>query len=126
MIDATWVFLQVLAGALGAVARFGVMAIVRPGSWHWGLFAVNSLGSLGAGAIVGAFSVHAVSWGYSAMVLAFAAGFTTFSTLTVDAAQYIDKREFRTGVVLVGSQVGVGVLLSAIGYISANTLLGAW
>ena len=40
MIDAWWVLAQILAGGFGALARFGVMTVVRPGVWSWGLFAV--------------------------------------------------------------------------------------
>ena len=46
MIDYTWIAVQILFGAFGAVARFGVMTVVTPGRWSWGLFTVNMGGSL--------------------------------------------------------------------------------
>lgn len=125
MIDGWWLAAQVLAGGLGAVARFGVMSVIRPGVWSWGLFAVNALGSLVVGAATGAFAVHALDWTVVALVLSFAAGFTTFSTLTVTAAQHIERREIRTGAVLVTAHVVVGIALAAIGYISTTMFLGA-
>lgn len=125
MIDGWWLAAQILAGGLGAVARYGVMSIIHPGVWSWGLFAVNATGSLVVGAAAGAFTVHALDWTIVALVLGFAAGFTTFSTLTVTAAQHIERREIQTGAVIVTSHVVVGVALAAVGYISTSMLFGA-
>lgn len=125
MIDGWWLAAQILAGGLGAVARFGVMSIVRPGVWSWGLVAVNAAGSLVVGAAAGAFTVQALDWTTASLVLSFAAGFTTFSTLTVTAAQHIERRETRTGTIIVTSHVVVGIALAAVGYISTSMLLGA-
>ncbi len=125
MIDIWWLAAQVLVGGLGAVARFGLMSVIRPGGWSWGLFVVNALGSLVVGAATGAFAVDALDWTIVALVLAFAAGFTTFSTLTVTAAQHIERREIRTGTIIVTAHVVVGIALAAVGYISTSMLLGA-
>lgn len=125
MIDIWWVFAQIVAGGCGALARFGVMAIIRPGVWSWGLFAVNGVGSLAVGAAAGAFAVNALDWTMASLILAFAAGLTTFSTLTVTAAQHIERREIRTGSIIVTSHVVVGIVVAALGYISAIVLLGS-
>ncbi len=125
MIDVWWLAAQILAGGLGAVARFGLMSVIRPGVWSWGLFAVNAVGSLVVGAAAGAFAVEAFDWTAASLLLAFAAGFTTFSTLTVTAAQHIERREIRTGVTLVTAHVVIGIGLAAVGYISTSMLLGA-
>jgi fluoride ion exporter CrcB/FEX len=125
VIDVWWLAAQILAGGLGAVARYGVMSIVRPGVWSWGLFAVNTAGSLAVGAAAGAFAVEAIDWTTASLILSFAAGLTTFSTLTVTAAQHIEHREFRTGANIVTVHVVVGIALAAVGYISTSMLLGA-
>jgi fluoride ion exporter CrcB/FEX len=125
MIDIWWVIAQIVAGGCGALARFGVMAIIRPGVWSWGLFAVNGVGSLAVGAAAGAFAVNALDWTMASLILAFAAGLTTFSTLTVTAAQHIERREIRTGSIIVTSHVVVGIVVAALGYISAIVLLGS-
>jgi CrcB protein len=125
VIDVWWLAAQVLVGGIGAVARFGLMSVIRPGGWSWGLFVVNALGSLVVGAATGAFAVDALDWTIVALVLAFAAGFTTFSTLTVTAAQHIERREIRTGAIIVTAHVVVGIALAAVGYISTSMLLGA-
>jgi CrcB protein len=125
MIDPWWVLAQILAGGFGALARLGVMTVIRPGVWSWGLFAVNGSGSLAVGIAAGAFAAHALDWTIASFVLAFAAGFTTFSTLTVTAAQHIERREIRIGAIVVTSQVVVGIVAAALGYISAIALLGS-
>jgi fluoride ion exporter CrcB/FEX len=125
MIDVWWVFAQILAGGLGALARFGIMAWIRPGVWSWGLFAVNIGGSLAVGAAAGAFSVNVLDWQVTALVLAFCAGLTTLSTLTVTAAQHVERGEVRVGSIVVTSHVVVGVVAAALGYITTSMLLGA-
>lgn len=125
MIDAWWVLAQIVAGALGALARFGVITIVRAGVWSWGLFVVNGAGSLAVGAVAGAFAVQALDWTVASLILAFAAGLTTFSTLTVTAAQHIERREIRIGSIMVTSHVVVGIVVAALGYISTLVLLGS-
>lgn len=125
MMDGWWLVAQILVGGLGAVSRFGVMSVVRPGVWSWGLFTVNSAGSLLVGAAAGAFTVQALDWTIVALIISFAAGFTTFSTLTVTAAQHIERREVRTGAFVVTAHVVVGIALAALGYISTSMLLGA-
>ena len=125
MIDYTWVAVQVLFGALGATARFGVMAFVRPGRWSWGLFTVNMGGSLFVGTAVGAFAAGAINWSVAAVVLAFAAGFTTFSTLTLTAAEWTERGEMWRGLALAAKHVLLGAVIAGVGYISAVALLGA-
>ncbi len=125
MIDYTWVAVQVLFGALGATARFSVMTFVRPGRWSWGLFTVNMGGSLFVGTAVGAFAAGAINWSVAAVVLAFAAGFTTFSTLTLTAAEWTERGELWRGLTLAAKHVLLGAVVAGVGYISAVALLGA-
>ena len=125
MIDAWWVLAQIVAGGFGALARFGVMTVVRPGVWSRGLFAVNGVGSLAVGIAAGAFATQVLDWTIASLVLAFAAGLTTFSTLTVTAAQHIERREIWIGAVMVTSHVVGGIVVAALGYISAIALLGS-
>lgn len=125
MIDYAWVAVQVLFGALGATARFSVMAFVRPGRWSWGLFTVNMGGSLFVGTAVGAFAAGAINWSVAAAVLAFAAGFTTFSTLTLTAAEWTEGGELWRGLTLAAKHVLLGAVVAGVGYISAVALLGA-
>ncbi|CAB4864283.1 MAG: hypothetical protein F2785_02935 [Actinobacteria bacterium] len=101
------------------------MTVVRPGVWSRGLFAVNGVGSLAVGIAAGAFATQALDWTIASLVLAFAAGLTTFSTLTVTAAQHIERREIWIGAIMVTSHVVGGIVVAALGYISAIALLGS-
>lgn len=125
MIDYSWIAIQVLCGAFGATARFGVMTVVPPGKWSWGLFTVNVGGSLLVGTAVGAMSAGALDWSIAALFIAFAAGFTTFSTLTLTAAEWTERGEMWRGLTLAAKQVLLGVAVAGVGYISAEVLLRA-
>lgn len=125
MIDYGWIAVQVLFGAFGATARFGVMNLVPPGKWSWGLFTVNMGGSLFVGTAVGAFTAGALDWSIAALVIAFAAGFTTFSTLTLTAAEWTERGQMWRGLTLAAKQVLLGVAIAGVGYISAEVLLRA-
>lgn len=126
MIDVGWLAVHVLLGSLGGAARFALMSVIPAGRWSWGLFTVNMAGSVVVGFAVGAFSIDALGWTQTASVLAFAAGFTTFSALTLAGAEWVDRGELRRGLGLVASQVVAGALLAALGYISAVAVVGAW
>ena len=125
MSEYTAVAVQILFGAFGATARFGVMNLMKPGRWSWGLFSVNMAGSLLVGTAMGASMADAVSWSVTTAVFAFAAGFTTFSTLTLTAAEWADRGAMGRGFALTAAHVALGALLAGVGYISATTVLGA-
>jgi fluoride ion exporter CrcB/FEX len=125
MIDFAGIAVQILFGAFGATARFGVMNLVKPGQWSWGLFIVNMGGSLIVGVALGASVADALSWSVATAVFAFAAGFTTFSTLTLTAAEWAHRGEMVRGLALTAAHVVLGALVAGAGYISASTALGA-
>ncbi|MEM7046399.1 MAG: CrcB family protein [Pseudomonadota bacterium] len=81
-------------GALGALARYGIVGILSasPGGdaggvvWPWGVLIVNGLGCLAVGMLIGAFGgLEGLSplW-RAALVTGFLGAFTTFSALAVD------------------------------------------
>jgi fluoride ion exporter CrcB/FEX len=125
MIDFAGIAVQILFGAFGATARFGVMNLVKPGQWSWGLFIVNMGGSLIVGVALGASVADALSWSVATAVFAFAAGFTTFSTLTLTAAEWAHRGEMVRGLALTAAHVVLGALVAGAGYISASAALGA-
>jgi fluoride ion exporter CrcB/FEX len=125
MIDFAGIAVQILFGAFGATARFGVMKLVKPGQWSWGLFIVNMGGSLIVGVALGASVADALSWSVATAVFAFAAGFTTFSTLTLTAAEWAHRGEMVRGLALTAAHVVLGALVAGAGYISASAALGA-
>ena len=101
------VLLIALAGAAGVVARYGVTEALGSDAAPWSVLAVNVVGSLALGALVGS--------GASADVRAvagvgFLGGFTTFSTFSLDV--FADLEAGRPGralaLVLVSVCLGVG------------------
>lgn len=125
MSDVLWISLSVVLGATGAVARYIVMTVVPPGRWSWGLFAVNMGGSALVGFTVGMFAVGALDWEPVSLALAFAAGFTTFSTLTLAGAEMTERGQFVRGIGMTSIHVVLGATLAAAGYNLGGALFGA-
>lgn len=78
----------VLAGALGAAARYVIDWMVSartPRGWPWATLTVNVVGSLIGGVVAGMVIVAGVADGARLVVgVGFAGSFTTFSTFAVD------------------------------------------
>ena len=103
-----------LGGALGASLRYGVNIIALKAlgpALPWGTLAVNLLGGLAMGVLIGWLSFRAgdsgqawrLFWGVGVL-----GGFTTFSAFALEAANMIERKAF----------------LSAVGY-SLISVLGA-
>nr|MTA26012.1 hypothetical protein [Actinomycetota bacterium] len=86
-----------LLGAVGAVARYAVTAVLPKGAEATGLLIVNASGSLLAGAALGLAHTGAIDSSAALALLAFAAGFTTLSTMAVAVAQSIGRGQFWRG-----------------------------
>lgn len=80
-----------VAGALGAVARFGLERSLTNRFGHgfpWGTLAVNVTGSFALGLVVGAGMHHGLgSVPRSVLGTGFLGGYTTFSTFTVETVR---------------------------------------
>lgn len=126
MIDVGWILLQAVVGGLGALVRFGVMTVVRPAQSTLGLWVVNSAGSLCVGVSVGAYASGWVPWVVGALVVAFSAGLTTFSTLTVTVAHMLERGERWSGLGLLTAQLLGGIAIAVVGYIATIALQAAW
>ena len=114
----------VLGGALGALARYGMV------SWqliHWefgssgpnvlGTFLVNVVGALALGVIVGLTEARwqldpALRTGLTVGVLG---GFTTFSTLTYEVIDQAESDAFAHASVNLLASVGVGLVAMFVG-----------
>src|SRR5699024_939899 len=109
-----------IGGFFGAVARYFVSEIskrVFSGKFPLSTVTVNLLGSFLLGFLIG----HQINDG---MMLLFGTGFlgafTTFSTLTLETVQLIEKREKITAILYnICTYVG-GILLAFIGLIFAR------
>ncbi len=94
-------FLIVAAGGgVGAALRYGVglgLGRMLPGAaWPWGTFAVNGLGGLAIGLLVGWLAQRGVSNAETWRLLigvGLLGGFTTFSAFSLEVALMIERRQ---------------------------------
>ena len=105
-----------LLGAVGAVARYAVTAVLPKGAEATGLLIVNASGSLLAGAALGLAHIGAIDSSAALALLAFAAGFTTLSTTAVAAAQSIGRGQFWRGLGIAALHIVGGVMCALAGY----------
>src|SRR4051812_38314171 len=88
-----------VAGALGALARYGLDGFISRrarGDFPWGTFVVNVTGAFALGLV---FTLATERWGMaawlrSALVIGFLGAYTTFSTLSFQTYKLADYREF--------------------------------
>lgn len=107
----TW--LLVAAGAaVGSACRYLLDRAVRRGRFPTGILAVNLLGSLLAGVVVGAQAGPGAAALLSVGVLG---GFTTASTLATDVLQLHDDGARHDAVLDLLLNVGPGLALAALG-----------
>lgn len=74
-----------LGGAIGSAARYGLAGAVNYRSHPWGTVAVNVLGALALGVLVGIWGFRADNDIRVGVAVGLLGGFTTFSTFAVDA-----------------------------------------
>jgi CrcB protein len=82
-----------VAGALGAVARYGLDELIgrRTGAFPWGIFVVNITGAFLIGLMVEALEPRFEgSWVRAAVVTGFLGAYTTFSTFSLDTYRLLD------------------------------------
>ena len=115
-------------GALGTLARYEVSqaVVVSANGFPWATFAVNVVGSLLLGVII---TVVAERWPPTRYVLPFAAigfcgGFTTFSTLMVEAVRRTQDGYPTLGVVYLFASVVAGVVAVGLGVLLARSRRG--
>ena len=110
-----------LAGAVGVAARYGLSVALGREGFPWVTLAINVVGSLLLGVLVG------LTWDRdprpAVVAIAgtgFLGGFTTFSTFSVEAAQFL--REGRAGAAAgyVGVSVIAGIAAAAVGFTLAR------
>ena len=105
-----------LLGAVGAVARYAVTAVLPKGAEATGLLIVNASRSLLAGAALGLAHIGAIDSSAALALLAFAAGFTTLSTMAVAATLSIGRGQFWRGLGIAALHIAGGVMCALAGY----------
>ena len=100
-----------VGGALGAGARFGV------GQWlgsPWATLAVNLVGGLAMGLLIGTLARDSESWRLFAGV-GVLGGFTTFSAFGLDSWGMIERGQFPMAAFYITASVVGVVLLTGLG-----------
>ena len=109
------VIMALVAGALGALARYGVTRAVAAGRGPrvipWAVLIVNVIGSVLAGAL------FSVAGDLQYVVLGgFAGGLTTFSTWTVETVQQVLAGRIGSAVLSVAANLVLGIAAAVAGY----------
>ena len=120
-------FLAVAAGgAIGASLRHGVgLMAVRPlpSGWPHGTFAVNLLGSLLMGLLVGWLALKAEGLHQTTrlfLATGLLGGFTTFSAFSLEVAEFLRKGETLKAGTYAGLSLILGVIALFIGLLIAR------
>lgn len=109
----------VLAGALGAAARWGVaLAFARADRFPWAVLLVNAVGSGLAGAVLGLAERAALGEDLRLVLLSgVCGGLTTFSTFSVETVQLVQERKAAAAVLSVAANLVLGVGACALMYL---------
>jgi len=108
------------AGALGTVSRYALAGLVQRwtgAGFPWGTFAVNALGCLAFGFVVGILEDRvALATSLRPFVLVgFLGAFTTFSTFAFESAELLVERQAGHVLANVAGQTVLGVILVLVG-----------
>lgn len=108
-----------LAGALGAVARYSVHALVQSrvtGLFPFGTVVVNLSGSLALGIVVGLAIAHGLEPDVRAVVgTGFIGAYTTFSTFSYDTVGLMQEGDVRAALVNAFGSIVLGLVAATVG-----------
>lgn len=105
-------------GAIGAVARVALgEALSKWDALPYGTMAANIIGCLLIGLIAGLYMAHPEwpQWGKYLLIAGGLGAFTTFSTFILDLLELMTTASLLDSLIYSGLQIGVGLLLCAIG-----------
>ena len=102
-----------IGGGLGSAARFLLSAIVQrhiPGFFPYGTLAVNVLGSLLLGIVLGlaSRSLLPAEWRLF-LAVGFCGGFTTFSTFSLEVADMLRGEQYTTAFLYIAVSIVAGL-----------------
>ena len=116
------ILLVALGGAIGSVCRY-LLSGMNVASWPWGTFAVNILGSLLIGFLVGLVSKGIVSPEMKLLlVTGFCGGFTTFSTFANESFSMMKAGDALQMALYLGVSVVIGILAVWLGMSISETI----
>ena len=117
------VFLVACGGAIGAVLRFGVGAVLKTPGFPWATLGVNLLGSLAMGLLMGWLLRQPTPQEALRLFLAVGllGGFATFSAFSMDVFALIEKRDALALSGYVGGSLLGGLALFVAGFLLMRT-----
>jgi CrcB protein len=107
-----------LAGAAGAITRYGVSRAVGVRSFPWATLSINVVGSFLLGVLLaGPGSTRWSTTVTTAAGVGFLGAFTTFSTFTYETDEMLRENRPWVAVAYVASSLVLGLVAGAIGYV---------
>jgi CrcB protein len=116
-----------VAGALGAAARYGLEGLVSRrtnGSFPWGTFVVNVSGAFVVGLVFTALSERwaVAPWLRSSLTIGFLGAYTTFSTLALESYRLASDRAIVLAALNVLGSCAAGLVAVYLGVVSGRAL----
>jgi CrcB protein len=113
------VFAVLVAGALGALARFGIsLGVARYKRFPAAVLIVNVVGAAIGGTVLGLAHHAGISTAWHLILLTgLAGGLTTFSTWSVETMQLIESGRSRTALLSVGANLLLGIAVATLTYL---------
>jgi CrcB protein len=112
-----------IGGAAGANARYWIGLWFRTQPWaqhyYWGTFVINVSGSIALG-IVAVLCRDRAGVGFLLLGTGFCGGYTTFSTFSLEVAEFMQKGRWDLALLYVSTSVAAGF----IGFVAAWMVAG--
>ena len=106
-----------LAGAAGALLRYGIGLAVGVRSFPWATLAINVAGSFALGYVLAGPGPRWSTTTEIAVAVGFLGAFTTFSTFAFETTTLLRTDRPGLAAAYVGASVAVGLVASALGYV---------
>ena len=116
-----------VAGALGALARYGLEGAVSrrwPGAFPWGTFVVNVSGAFALGLVFVVLTekVSVDPWLRSALTIGFLGAYTTFSTLSFESYRLIEDGAIGLALANTLGSLAAGLVAVYLGVVAGRAL----
>jgi fluoride exporter len=116
-----------MAGALGALARYGLEGAVArrlPSSFPWGTLVVNVTGALVLGFMLTVMTQQLTTapWLRSALAIGFLGAYTTFSTLTYETYRLLEDGALALAAANILGSAAAGLVAVYLGVVAARAL----
>lgn len=112
-----------LAGAAGALSRYGIGNAVGGRSFPWATLGINLAGSFALGLVLHVAQLRAWPTDVTLpLAVGFLGAFTTFSTFSVETFDLLRTDRAAEAALYVGLSIAGGIAAAAVGYAAARSL----